>query len=66
MLFLGAERRPPQDALARFILAGEVDLILKEISQRATERIKALLAVAAFDRAVINGVPKFNVGVERA
>ena len=35
--FLSVERRPLQDALTHVVLAGDVDLILKEISQRAAD-----------------------------
>ena len=48
MLFLGAERRTLQNAIPHVLLAGDVDLILKEVPQRAADRIKAFLAVATF------------------
>ena len=64
-LFLSVERWALQNALAHVVLARNVDLILKEISQRAADRIKAFLAVAAFYRAVIHVVPELDVGIER-
>ena len=55
-----------QDTFPHIVLVSDVDFIFEEVPQRAADRIEALLAVAALDRAVIHGVPKFNVGVERA
>ena len=65
-LFFAAERRALQDAVAGGILARGIDLIFEEIAQRAGERIKAFLAVAALQRAVVGAVAEFDVGVERA
>ena len=64
--FLSVERRPLQDALAHVVLAGDVDLILEEVPQRAADRVKTLLAVAALDRAVVHVVPELDVGIECA
>ena len=60
-----AERRALQDAFAHIALASDVDLVFEEIPQRAADRIKALLAVAALDCAVVDVVPKLNIGIER-
>ena len=65
-LFLSAEGRALQNTFPHIVLVSDVDLILEEVSQRAADRIEALLAVAALDRAVIHVVPELDVGVERA
>ena len=55
-----------QDTFPHIALVSDVNFIFEEVPQRPADRIEALLAVAALDRAVINGVPKLNVGIERA
>ena len=65
-LFLIAEGRALQDTIPHIVLASDVDLVFEEVAQGAGERVETLLAVAALDRAVVHGVPKFDVGVERA
>ena len=62
----GAERRALQDPLPHVRLAHQVDLVLEEIAQRAADRVETLLAVAALDRAVVDVVAKFDIGIERA
>ena len=66
VLFLRRERRALQDAIPHVLLAREVDLVLEEIAQRPADRVETLLAVAALDRAVVNVVAEFDIGIERA
>ena len=65
-LLLLAERRALQDTIPHFLLAGDIDLVFEEVAQRTTDRIEAFPTFAAHDRAVVNAVPKLNIGVERA
>ena len=54
-----------QDTFAHIVLARDVDLVLEEVPQCAADRIESLLTIATLDRAVIHGVPKLDVSIER-